>query len=80
MTCIASCFINCVSDSGTRSISGSAVGGTKRTQEMIEFCAKHEIYPEIEVIPIQYVNEALDRLQKRDVKYRFVMDIENSLE
>lgn len=65
---------------GARSISGSAVGGTKRTQEMIEFCAKHEIYPEIEVIPIQYANEALDRLEKSDVKYRFVIDIENSLE
>ncbi|KAL3741675.1 hypothetical protein ACJRO7_017184 [Eucalyptus globulus] len=64
----------------TRSISGSAVGGTKRTQEMLEFCAEHEIHPEIEVIPIQYSNEALERLQKNDVKYRFVIDIENSLE
>ncbi|KAF8010251.1 hypothetical protein BT93_J1016 [Corymbia citriodora subsp. variegata] len=65
---------------GARTISGSAVGGTKRTQEMIEFCAKHEIYPKIEVIPIQYANKALDRLEKGDVKYRFVIDIENSLE
>ncbi|XP_030547271.2 probable cinnamyl alcohol dehydrogenase 1 [Rhodamnia argentea] len=65
---------------GTRSISGSAVGGTERTQEMLEFCAKHEIHPEIEVIPIQYANEALERIQKDDVKYRFVIDIENSLE
>ncbi|KAK3432950.1 hypothetical protein EUGRSUZ_D00471 [Eucalyptus grandis] len=63
-----------------RSISGSTVGGTKRTQEMLEFCAEHEIHPEIEVIPIQYSNEALERLQKNDVKYRFVIDIENSLE
>ncbi|XP_056175668.1 probable cinnamyl alcohol dehydrogenase 1 isoform X1 [Syzygium oleosum] len=65
---------------GMRSISGSAVGGTKRTQEMLEFCAEHEIHPEIEVIPIQYANEALERLQKNDVKYRFVIDIKNSLE
>ncbi|KAI3440030.1 ADH_zinc_N domain-containing protein, partial [Psidium guajava] len=65
---------------GMRSISGSAVGGTKQTQEMLEFCAEHEIHPEIEVIPMQYANEALERLQKNDVKYRFVIDIENSLE
>lgn len=64
---------------GMRSISGSVVGGVKRTQEMIDFCAEKEIYPEIEVIPIQYANEALERLQKSDVKYRFVIDIENSL-
>ncbi|KAF7847730.1 hypothetical protein BT93_L2683 [Corymbia citriodora subsp. variegata] len=63
-----------------RSVSGSAVGGTKGTQEMLELCAEHEIHPEIEVIPIQYANEALERLQKNDVKYRFVIDIENSLE
>lgn len=62
-----------------RSISGSVVGGVKWTQEMIDFCAEHEIYPEIEVIPIQYANDALERLQKSDVKYRFVIDIENSL-
>ncbi|KAI3440029.1 PKS_ER domain-containing protein [Psidium guajava] len=65
---------------GMKSISGSAVGGVKRTQEMIDFCAEHEIYPETEVIPIQYANEALERLQKSDVKYRFVIDIENSLQ
>ena len=49
------------------------------TQEMIDFCASHKIYPNIEVIPIQYANEALERLIKKDVKYRFVIDIENSL-
>lgn len=47
---------------------------------MLEFCSQHEIYPDVEVIPIQYTNEALERLQKGDVKYRFVIDIENSLE
>ena len=62
-----------------KTISGSVVGGTKVTQEMIDFCAAHKIYPNIEVIPIQYANEALERLIKKDVKYRLVIDIENSL-
>ncbi|KAL5551198.1 hypothetical protein UlMin_001374 [Ulmus minor] len=64
---------------GLKTISGSAVGGTKQTQEMLDYCAAHNIHPNIEVIPIQYVNEALERLVNRDVKYRFVIDIENSL-
>lgn len=62
-----------------RSISGSATGGTKQTQEMLDFCAAQKIYPKVEIIPIQYVNEALERLIKADVKYRFVIDIENTL-
>ncbi|PKI44609.1 hypothetical protein CRG98_034964 [Punica granatum] len=66
-------------DAGTRSIAGSAVGTTKPTQETIDFCAEHKIYPEIELIPIQYANEALERLEKSDLKYRFVIDIANSL-
>lgn len=65
---------------GMKTISGSATGGTKEIQEMLEFCADREIYPNVEIIPIQYANEALERLIKRDVKYRFVIDIENSLE
>ncbi|KAJ6839145.1 putative cinnamyl alcohol dehydrogenase 1 [Iris pallida] len=64
---------------GARSISGSASGGTKDTQEMLEFCAANKVFPEIEVIPIQYINEALERMVKKDVKYRFVIDVENSL-
>ncbi|KAI3934500.1 hypothetical protein MKW92_034874 [Papaver armeniacum] len=64
---------------GSKTIAGSVTGGTKNTQEMINFCAEHKIYPEIEVIPIQYANEALERLINRDVKYRFVIDIEGSL-
>ncbi|KAB2634288.1 cinnamyl alcohol dehydrogenase 1 [Pyrus ussuriensis x Pyrus communis] len=64
---------------GMKSISGSGTGGTKQTQEMLDFCAAHKIYPNIEIVPIQYVNEALERLIKRDVKYRFVIDVENSL-
>ena len=62
-----------------KTISGSLTGGTKVTQEMIDFCAAHEVYPNIEIIPIQNVNEAHERVIKRDVRYRFVIDIENSL-
>ncbi|KAL2342038.1 hypothetical protein Fmac_009978 [Flemingia macrophylla] len=64
---------------GSKTVSGSLTGGTKETQEMIDFCAANGIEPNIEVIPIEYANEALERLIKRDVKYRFVIDIENSL-
>lgn len=70
-------FIELVAD--MRTISGSVTGGMKQTQEMVDFCAAHDVHPMIEVIPIQYANEALDRLSKRDVQYRFVIDIENSL-
>ncbi|KAE8008342.1 hypothetical protein FH972_004863 [Carpinus fangiana] len=62
-----------------RTITGSGVGGTKDIQEMLNFCAAHKIYPQIKVVPIQYANEALERLLKKDVKYRFVIDVENSL-
>lgn len=64
---------------GMRSISGSITGGTKQTQEMLDYCAAHEIYPNIDIVPIQYANEALERLIKKDVKYRFVIDIASSL-
>jgi cinnamyl-alcohol dehydrogenase len=64
---------------GMKSIAGSVTGGTKDIQEMLDFCAKERVYPNIEVIPIQYINEALERMINKDVKYRFVIDIENSL-
>ncbi|KAL6544008.1 cinnamoyl-Coa reductase [Orobanche gracilis] len=64
---------------GAKTITGSITGGTKQTQEMLNFCAAHKIYPEIELIPIQYSNEAIERMIKKDVKYRFVIDIANSL-
>ncbi|GMJ06318.1 CINNAMYL ALCOHOL DEHYDROGENASE 1, cinnamyl-alcohol dehydrogenase [Hibiscus trionum] len=64
---------------GMKTFAGSIAGGTKLIQEMIDFCAAQKIYPQIEVIPIQHATEALERLVKRDVKYRFVIDIENSL-
>ena len=64
---------------GMKSISGSVTGGTKQTQEMLDYCAAHKIYPNTEIVPIQYANEALERLINKDVKYRFVIDIANSL-
>jgi alcohol dehydrogenase (NADP+) len=60
---------------GRKRLSGSAIGGTEETQEMLDFCGKHGITADIEVIPIQKVNEAYDRLLKSDVKYRFVIDM-----
>ncbi|KAL0367893.1 UNVERIFIED_CONTAM: Geraniol dehydrogenase 1 [Sesamum calycinum] len=64
---------------GRRAIIGSATGGLKETQEMIDFAAKHNILPEVEMIPMDYVNTAMERLFKSDVKYRFVIDIANTL-
>jgi len=60
-------------------VGGSSIGGMKETQEMIDFAAKHGVKPDIEVIPIDYVNTAIERLAKADVKYRFVIDIGNTL-
>jgi uncharacterized zinc-type alcohol dehydrogenase-like protein len=58
-----------------RSIGGSLIGGLPETQEMLDFCAKHEIVSDIEVIPVQKINEAYERMLKGDVKYRFVIDV-----
>ena len=58
-----------------RSFAGSAIGGIAETQEMLDFCAKHALASDIEIIPIQKINEAWDRLLKQDVKYRFVIDM-----
>ena len=60
---------------GRRSYSGSLIGGIKETQEMLDFCGQHGITSEIEMIDIQNINEAYDRLVKGDVKYRFVIDM-----
>jgi alcohol dehydrogenase (NADP+) len=60
---------------GRRSFSGSLIGGLKETQEMLDFCGLHQITSDIELIPIQIVNEAYDRLVKGDVKFRFVIDM-----
>lgn len=58
-----------------RSFAGSGIGSIKETQEMLDFCAQHNITPEIEVIPPSQVNQAYERVLKSDVKYRFVMDM-----
>jgi uncharacterized zinc-type alcohol dehydrogenase-like protein len=60
---------------GRRSLAGSAIGGIPETQEMLDFCGNHGITSDIEVIPIQKVNEAYERVQKSDVRYRFVIDM-----
>ena len=60
---------------GRRSFAGSGIGGIAETQEMLDFCAAHGIVSDIEMIPIQKINEAYDRLLKSDVKYRFVIDM-----
>lgn len=56
-------------------VSGSLIGGIKETQEVLDFCAKHQITSDVEVIKVDEVNEAFERLVKGDVKYRFVIDM-----
>lgn len=60
---------------GRRSLSGSSIGGIAETQEMLDFCGRHNITADVEVIPIQKINEAYERLTKSDVKYRFSIDM-----
>jgi len=62
---------------GRRSLAGSLIGGIKETQEMLDFCSKNNIASEIELIPIQKVNEAYKRVLNSDVRYRFVIDIKS---
>ncbi|KAI3794452.1 hypothetical protein L1987_37084 [Smallanthus sonchifolius] len=64
---------------GNKTVAGSGAGGIKETQEMLDFAAEHGITADVEVIPIDYVNTAMERLIKSDVKYRFVIDVANSL-
>ena len=58
-----------------RHLTGSGIGGIRETQEMLDFCAQHRVVSDVEVIPIEQINEAYDRTVKSDVKYRFVIDI-----
>jgi uncharacterized zinc-type alcohol dehydrogenase-like protein len=60
---------------GRRSLSGSPIGGIAETQEMLDFCGQHNITSDVEVIPIQKINEAYERMVKSDVKYRFSIDM-----
>ncbi|GKU98682.1 hypothetical protein SLEP1_g11654 [Rubroshorea leprosula] len=64
---------------GRKAVIGSNAGGLKETQEMIDFAAKHNITADIELISMDYVNTAMERLEKGDVRYRFVIDIGNTL-
>ncbi|KAK9111218.1 hypothetical protein Scep_018737 [Stephania cephalantha] len=63
---------------GRKMVGGSDIGGIKETQEMLDFCAKHNITADIELIKMDYINTAMERLSKSDVHYRFVIDIANS--
>jgi uncharacterized zinc-type alcohol dehydrogenase-like protein len=60
---------------GRKSVAGSVIGGIAETQELLDFCGKHGITSDVEVIKIQYINEAYERMLKSDVKYRFVIDM-----
>ncbi|XP_073526478.1 uncharacterized protein [Phyllobates terribilis] len=65
--------------SGRKMVGGTCYGGMKETQEMIDFAAKNKVTADIELIPIDYVNKAMERMSKSDVRYRFVIDIGNTL-
>ncbi|MBB65133.1 MAG: hypothetical protein CMO81_08720 [Waddliaceae bacterium] len=58
-----------------KSIAGSLIGGIKETQEMLDFCGKHKIIPDVELIKMDEINTAYERMLKNDVKYRFVIDM-----
>lgn len=60
---------------GRRSIAGSVIGGIAETQELLDFCGKHNIVSDVEVIDMQYINDAYERMLKSDVHYRFVIDM-----
>ena len=60
---------------GNKQLAGSLIGGIPETQEMLDYCGKHGIVSDIEIIPMQKINEAYERMLKSDVKYRFVIDL-----
>ena len=62
---------------GRKTLAGSLIGGIKETQEMLDFCGEHGIVSEVEVIPMQQINEAYERMIKSDVRYRFVIDMKS---
>lgn len=62
---------------GNRRLVGSLIGGIAETQAMLDYCAKHEVSSDIEIIPIQQINEAYERMLRGDVRYRFVIDLES---
>jgi len=64
---------------GNKALGGSGVGGVPETQEMLQFCADHDIHPDIETVSMSEVNEAYERLLNTDVRYRFVIDMSRGL-
>lgn len=62
---------------GRKNVAGSVIGGIKETQEMLDFCGKHNIVPDVEMITMQDINDAYQRLENSDVKYRFVIDMKS---
>jgi alcohol dehydrogenase (NADP+) len=62
-----------------RAVGGSAIGGVPETSEMLDFCAEHQLYPEVEFIAINQVNEAYERMLRGDVRYRFVIDMSRGI-
>jgi len=60
---------------GRKSVAGSLIGGIAETQEMLDFCGEHNIVSDIEIIKMQEINEAYERMLKSDVRYRFVIDM-----
>jgi uncharacterized zinc-type alcohol dehydrogenase-like protein len=60
---------------GRRRVAGSPIGGIRETQEMLDFCAEKNILPEVEMIRMDQINDAFDRMEKSDVRYRFVIDM-----
>jgi len=61
-----------------RVLTGSVIGSIEETEEMLEFCAANNVTAMIEKVPMAYINTAFERMQKSDVHYRFVMDVEGS--
>ncbi|PSR54101.1 hydroxyacid dehydrogenase [Adhaeribacter arboris] len=60
-----------------RTVAGSLIGSIQETQEVLDFCAEHQILPEVEIIPIQQINQAFKRMQQKEVHYRFVIDMQS---
>lgn len=63
---------------GRRTITGSFIGSMKETQEILEFFEEKELSTMVEVVKMDYINKAIERLEKNDVRYRFVVDVEGS--
>ena len=60
---------------GRKTLSGSLIGGIHETQEMLDFCAEHGLVSDIELIPVQHINQAYERMLRGEVRYRFVLDM-----